>query len=120
MIKKLVSIDGIGLFREAEGGGKLNFEEVTLIYGENACGKSTLASILNSAAQNDPSLLISRQTIGVPVGQKVHIRIDNKDIRFEGGKWSGPTEHLRVFNSDFIEQMSTQATRLVLTIVETS
>lgn len=105
MIEAFQRISGIGLFCDAQEGANLPLERLTLIYGENARGKSTLSAILGSARANDPSTLAERTTIDSSVDPYVSIsRSDGGNLTFEKGSWVGDASDFRVFDSEFIEK----------------
>lgn len=51
-IKTIVSLKHIGRFKSltAKGGGDVQFKRLTLVYGANGHGKTTLAGVLRSLA----------------------------------------------------------------------
>ena len=60
MLEKIVSVKCVGLFENISE--PVIFAKNTLIYGENAKGKSTLACLLRSAASNDTSQMSAKKT----------------------------------------------------------
>jgi wobble nucleotide-excising tRNase len=66
MIRKILSISNIGHFIDykVKGSKEWNgeFHKINIIYAENATGKTTLATILKSLAQNDLKLLNFKKT----------------------------------------------------------
>ncbi|WP_166823977.1 AAA family ATPase [Brevibacterium limosum] len=104
MIEKFQRVSGIGLFCDAQEGANLPLQRLTLIYGENARGKSTLSAILGSARANAPSVLTDRATIDSTVNPYVSIsRSDGSSLTFEQGAWKGDASDFEVFDSEFIE-----------------
>ncbi|MFL0422333.1 MULTISPECIES: AAA family ATPase [Kocuria] len=105
MISTFQKIQGVGLFCDAQNGANLPLERLTLIYGENARGKSTLSAILASASAQDPSILTERTTIDSNTDPYVLISQKNGDnLKFEKGAWVGDASDLRVFDSEFIKR----------------
>lgn len=105
MLKKIKTIQGIGLFCKAEGAEHKELAEVTLLFAENARGKSTLASILGAAAKADPTPVEERRTIDQQIDARVELEFDRgRTVRFESGQWTGDASSLRVFDSDFIDR----------------
>jgi len=105
VIETFQSIKGIGLFCDATEGTHLPLERLTLIYGENARGKSTLSAILGSAHANNPSTLTERRTIDADIDPYVSIsESGGSRITFERGEWAGDASNIRVFDSEFIEK----------------
>ncbi|MGP9607046.1 AAA family ATPase [Glutamicibacter sp. AOP33-2CA-4] len=105
MLKRISKINGIGLFYAPEGVSSPEFKEITLLYGENARGKSTLASILSSAAGNDASLIQARETIDQEISAEVQLEFqDRGSATYNAGKWNGDGSSLRIFDSEFIDR----------------
>lgn len=105
MLKRIANINGIGLFYAPDGVSSPDFEAVTLLYGENARGKSTLAGMLSSAAENDPSPILSRETIDQNISPEVCLEFQGgNSATYRDGGWSGDTTNLRVFDSEFIDR----------------
>jgi hypothetical protein len=62
MLKRISSIKNIGAFRECNG-RQYQFNKITLIYGRNTYGKSTLGDIFSSLQTSVSDNLIARKTI---------------------------------------------------------
>lgn len=62
MLKRIQKLENIGRFGAASCGAA-EFSELTLIFGRNSYGKSTLSEILRSLATDDVQLLEDRKTI---------------------------------------------------------
>jgi wobble nucleotide-excising tRNase len=62
MLKRISSIKNIGAFRECNG-RQYQFNKITLIYGRNTYGKSTLGDIFSSLQTSVTNSLIARKTI---------------------------------------------------------
>lgn len=56
-VEQLISI---GKFRNYQATGPVNFHKLTLLYGDNGGGKTTLTSVLRSLTSNTPSIVKSR------------------------------------------------------------
>lgn len=105
MLKKIKTIQGIGLFCKAKGAEQKELAEVTLIFAENARGKSTLASILGAAAKADPAPIEERHTIDQQIEPKVDLEFERgRMVQFKKGRWTGDASSLRVFDSDFVDR----------------
>lgn len=112
-IKRIKTIQNIGTFANFTGGGSLGFEKLTLIYGLNTYGKTTLTDIFQSLKDNNQNILISRKTIPNQVSsQKIELSIKESsisgesDIKFENNSWSRNTlsKNLEVFGTEFIHK----------------
>ena len=107
MLDKIISIDNIGVIKKGVPKA-LDLEKVTLIYADNARGKSTLAALMTSCAASDAADMIRRKTVGAIVDQKVILRfkapLGDFNVQFDGKSWSGGNPNLHVFNQDFVER----------------
>ena len=111
MIKRIKKIKGIGRFLNV---GHTELGRLTLIYGPNCYGKSTLADIFRSIANQNPEVLSNRQSIirdGNPITQEVCLSIKNdterteQDISCLNQRWNTGNFNcsIEVFDSRFIE-----------------
>ncbi|MFH2070978.1 MAG: AAA family ATPase [Elusimicrobiota bacterium] len=111
MIKRIKKIKGIGRFLNV---GHTEIGRLTLIYGPNCYGKSTLSDIFRSIANQNPEVLSNRQSIirnGNPITQEVCFSIENgidrteQDISCVNQRWNTGNFNcsIEVFDSRFIE-----------------
>jgi len=111
MIKRIKKIKGVGRFLNV---GHTEFGRLTLIYGPNCYGKSTLSDIFRSVANQNPEVLLNRQSIvrdGNPITQEVCFSVKNstdrteQDISYVNQKWNTGNFNcsIEVFDSRFIE-----------------
>ncbi len=78
MLKRISKIQNIGRFRNASC-GKLEFDKITLIFGRNTYGKSTLGDFFTSIALGDTNSLKVRKTVpndGNPQAAAVSFQLD--------------------------------------------
>lgn len=74
MLKRISHIKNIGVFQNCQT-GRVGFEKITLIYGRNTFGKSTLGDIFSSLQNNEPANILARDSIpGSDEGQLVDMR----------------------------------------------
>ena len=97
MLQRIKLLQGIGNFSSTRASG-IPLNEVTVLYGENRYGKSTLCDVFHSLATDDPSPIISRQTIPLDPTkpQKVEFGFVNAAranvvAKFENGTWGVKT-----------------------------
>ncbi len=113
MLKRIQTIDNVGNYFKVSA-GNIPFEHVTIIYGENRNGKSTLCDILHSLSLNQPQLIIDRKSI-IPsklpneIKQKVEISFAGQanSAKFINNNWDSlPSENskLYVFDHSFIHR----------------
>ncbi len=107
MLEKVICIDNIGVIKSGVQ-SPITLEKVTLIYADNARGKSTLAALLNACASANVPELTKRKTIGTQNDQKVLLRFKapagDFNARFNGNVWDGQKPNLHVFNQEFVER----------------
>ena len=64
MLQRVISIKNVGRFRDCAASGDVTFRRYTLVFAENARGKTTLAAVLRSLATGDPQLVLERHRLG--------------------------------------------------------
>src|SRR5712671_4069086 len=64
MLKKIISVRNVGRFVNSALPGAPAYAKYTQLYGANGYGKTTLCSILRSAATNDSTIVIGRARVG--------------------------------------------------------
>ncbi|MCC7435002.1 MAG: AAA family ATPase [Methanoregulaceae archaeon] len=105
MLEKVITIQGVGLFEEAST--PVDFGRVTLIYGENAKGKSTFAWILSNAAKGDATQMAAKKTFKFGGSPKVGLLFSTKggklNCTFKDGAWSNTFASIEVFDSVFVD-----------------
>ena len=62
MLRRIQKISNIGCFKDASCGG-VEFDRISIIFGRNTYGKSTLSDIFTSLQSNDISVVETRRTI---------------------------------------------------------
>lgn len=106
MLEKIIRIDGVGIFHNGTPAAR-DLAKLTLIYADNARGKSTLSAILRAVASGDAVALTSRATIGGTRPATVHLRFQEpaggRTVKFENGVWDGTAPHVHVFDNVFVE-----------------
>ncbi|MDE2462665.1 MAG: AAA family ATPase [Alphaproteobacteria bacterium] len=102
MLERIESIQGVGLLYQANGKPH-KLEKATLVYADNGRGKSTLATVLRSAAINDPLLIEASKTVDGTSAPEVVLQFGNGyKVTFQSGAWSEARSELLVFDADFI------------------
>ena len=103
MIDKLIKIRGIGLLHNAIPNA-ITLRQQTVIYGDNATGKTTFTAIIRSLCSNDPLGISERKTIGGQYDPSVEILISNKPHKFESHAWSAGCTDILVFDEKFVDE----------------
>jgi wobble nucleotide-excising tRNase len=113
MLQRIKLLQGIGNFSSTRP-SSITLNEVTVLYGENRYGKSTICDVFHSLATDDPSYITSRKTIPFDETkpQKVELGFVNAAranvvSRFENGTWevkNPDCSKLYVFDQSFIHR----------------
>ncbi|MBO7925328.1 AAA family ATPase [Pseudoalteromonas sp. K222D] len=91
MLKRISTIKNIGTYKDCNG-RQSQFEKLTLVYGRNTYGKSTLGDIFSSLKSGESASLIARKSIPDDgLAQKVELNFLDAD---------GKKEVKAIFNND--------------------
>jgi len=107
MIKQFRLIRNVGCFDSFQCPANTEFASLTLVYAENARGKTTLTAILRSLAFGDPALIIGRKRLGSPNEPHVVIDFDGTppdSAVFQNGLWSKTVDAILVFDDQFVDE----------------
>lgn len=108
MLERVICIDNVGVFKKGVQHVS-SLKKLTLIYADNARGKSTLSSVMLACANGDAKELQGRKTFGATTDQKVVMRFTPPgaaafNAEFSAAGWSGAKPNLHVFNQAFVER----------------
>ena len=101
VLKKLISLKNVGRFQSLSARGG-EFKKLSLIYGPNGHGKTTLAGVLRSLATGDPAYIDERHTLGVSEPAEIELRLEAANARFAKGTWSATEPKIEIFDSTFV------------------
>jgi len=104
MIEKLLSIQNLGRFSNYRASGDVEMRNLTLLYGENGRGKTTLCSLFRSLMTGDTPPLQARQTLGQVNRPAAEVRANGQTLRLQNGAWSTTLPEITVFDSEFVHQ----------------
>ena len=105
MIKSLKMLRNIGQFENVSTGANIILAKLTLIYAENGRGKTTLAAIVRSLRDNNPSLILERHRLtSTHPPNIVMSNTSGSDIVFKNGAWSSSLPHVMVFDDQFVAE----------------
>lgn len=102
MIEHIQLLQNVGLFDNHSPPHQTALSPFTLIYGENARGKTTLAAVLRSLATGNPQLVTERHRLGAQHPPRIVIRHAGGSIVFQNGAWTQPTLDIAVFDDAFV------------------
>ncbi|RLD60107.1 MAG: hypothetical protein DRJ01_10225, partial [Bacteroidetes bacterium] len=110
-IKSIKQIKQIGIFSDFSSGGSKRFEKLTLLYGFNAQGKTTLCDIFQSLSENNSNIIKNRKTIPYDntsqlVELSVKINDNESNLKFKDGHWDSNNlkQNIKIFGTDFIHK----------------
>lgn len=105
MLKRIRKIQNIGKFVDCQAPG-CEFGIVTIIFGHNTQGKSTLTAILRSIQTGNNDILIGRKSFSVTSDKKVEIDFEetgaNDSYIFQNRVWNKTNSNILIFDSKFI------------------
>lgn len=102
MIEHIQLLRNVGLFDNHSPAQQTAFTPFTLIYGENARGKSTLAAILRSLATDNPDLVAERHRLGAQHPPHVVVSLPGDQAVFQNGTWSQSLPDIAIFDDAFV------------------
>lgn len=105
MINKVERLTSIGKYRAYQASGQANFKKLTLIYGENGGGKTTLTAVFRSLTNNDPDIIRSRISTNHAAPQAAQItQVSTPNIfhTFGSSGWSVPFPDIEIFDIHFV------------------
>jgi wobble nucleotide-excising tRNase len=104
MITKLSLIRNIGKFTSCNAAGDVAFRKLTLIFGENGKGKTTLGDILRSLSTGNPDYIQGRATLSGTAAPFVQVLVDgSKQVTFKDGRWDSVGPRVAVYDTTFID-----------------
>ena len=106
MITNFKLLQNIGKFNSNAATPPCEFGKLTLIYADNAQGKTTLTNILRSLASDNPVMITERHRLGSQHPPKVVLTWQGEpaDVIFQDRKWNVTFPNLKVFNDNFVDE----------------
>lgn len=102
MFSKFV-IRNVGVLRAFDTPGSPKLEKLTLFYGRNGRGKSTLTAVLRAARDGSPNIVLARQSLGNgAAAPEITLLADSGNICFKNGNWQPKSAPVEVFDTTFI------------------
>ena len=95
----------IGKFENVTQGANLPFAPLTVIYAENARGKTTLAAILRSLATGRPNIILERHRLTAQHPPHIVVELNaGGSAIFHNGVWSQTLPQLAIFDDLFVAE----------------
>jgi wobble nucleotide-excising tRNase len=104
MLQRIILIKNVGRFKNCAALGDVTFRRFTLIFAENARGKTTMCAILRSLFANTPALIIGRRTLGSTEQPEVQLLTANGTVTFRNGAWSAAFPDIAVFDGTYVSE----------------
>lgn len=103
MLERFQLLSNIGQFDNAVAAAQLPpLTKLSLVYGENGRGKTTLAAILKSASTGDPAGVLERRRLGAANPPNIVLTLAGANLTFQNGAWNAPTPDIVVFDDAFV------------------
>jgi wobble nucleotide-excising tRNase len=102
MIERIQLIRNVGQFDNVSPPPQTALTPFSLIYGENARGKTTVAAILRSLATNNTGLVTDRHRLGAQHPPHVVIGLAGGRCVFQNGAWTQPLPQVVIFDDAFV------------------
>ncbi len=105
MIEQFNAISNLGQFANCRSDPQTRLARLTLIFAENAKGKTTLTNILRSLSLNAPDILLGRRRIGSssPPFVKITTTGTSTPFLFKQTNWSVPLPSIHIFDEVFVD-----------------
>ena len=104
MVEKISILKNIGQFDNAVIGQPIELNKLSLIYAENGRGKTTLANILRSLSENNPTLVQERWRLKAINSPHIAIQAEGKSFTFQNGAWVVHLPNIAIFDDNFVAQ----------------
>lgn len=102
MIKKIVRVDNVGKLQKLYAAGDVELKPVSLIFGSNGRGKSTLCDVLRSLQTGNTAILRGRKTLSVGQEPSAEIRLEAASASLGPQGWSQIFPDIEIFDSAFV------------------
>lgn len=105
MVRSINLLRNIGRFDNVNAGAQIPFTKLTVIYAENARGKTTLAAILKSLATGKVELVNERTRLGAAHPPHIVIELGAAPpAMFQAGNWNRTIPDIVVFDDAFVAE----------------
>ena len=104
MIERVISLMNVGKFANCKAAGDVTFRKLTLIYGENGRGKTTLCDVFRSLTTGSGDRIIGRTTLGSEGSPSCQILVSGGKRTFSNGAWCQSFPNLAIYDSAFVHE----------------
>lgn len=103
-LKKFRKLKNIGKFADSTARGDVELRSLTLMFGENARGKTTLCGVLRSLATGDANYIAERETLGATDAAEAEVLTASGMSLFSSGAWDTTLDNVSVFDNTFVHE----------------
>jgi wobble nucleotide-excising tRNase len=103
VLVKVAQLLRVGRFQRWDGRIASKLARLTLIFGRNASGKSTLVRTLRAAAAGSAADVLLDRTLDVTQPPAVQLDFTAGPYKFDGVTWKGERPTIHVFDRKFVE-----------------
>jgi wobble nucleotide-excising tRNase len=103
LLERIQLLRNIGQFDSVNAAAQIPLSTLTVIYGENGRGKTTLSSVFRSLSTGDASLVQERHRLGAAHPPHVVLGFaGGATAQFQNGAWSTPMPRIAIFDDAFV------------------
>jgi wobble nucleotide-excising tRNase len=103
MLQKFKAVEEIGRFSKLIHKAE-PFAKLSLIFGRNGYGKSTLCSILRSSADGKPDHITARRRLGAVNDSRVESLWASGTTAYSAGKWNNCPGKIYIFDQEYVSK----------------
>jgi wobble nucleotide-excising tRNase len=109
IIKKIVKVENVGRFTKLLPTGDVEFRKLTLLYGENGRGKTTIAAMIRSLKTGHAAHITERATLGASGGQTIEVLLGTGGVaKFANGAWNHAFADIEIFDAIFVREKASR------------
>lgn len=103
LLERFQLLRNVGQYASVNAGAQIPLSTLTLIYGENGRGKTTISSVLRSLGTGDPSHVLERHRLGAAHPPHIVLAFaGGVTAQFQNGVWSAPMPRFAIFDDAFV------------------
>lgn len=103
LLERIQLLRNIGQFDSVNAGGQIQLATLTLIYGENGRGKTTLSSVLRSLGSGGADLVLERHRLGAAHPPHAVLAFaGGATVQFQNGAWTASMPRFAIFDDAFV------------------
>ena len=105
MIGRFSLIRNVGRFDNFSGAANTDLTSLSLVYAENARGKTTLCAILRSLQSGDPTPITERKRLGGAGDPHVVVQLSPQSSAiYQNGGWSATVPDMYIYDDAFVDE----------------